>query len=207
MREQRGGRRRQGRAGAPAGGIPSGVEPDPVPDGTVPAPDRAASRVEERVADGAGALRCTVGLEEPLALDLAPDPGLADAARKAVTPLAVSAEDRAAGRRRYEAVVDGWRFEVGVEPALRAALRDRAQRSGTGQAATGRQVVRAQIPGRIVQVWVEAGDDVEEGARLCSLEAMKMENEIRAPRAGTIGQVAVEPGSRVELGDELVVIE
>ena len=47
---------------------------------------------------------------------------------------------------------------------------------------------------------------VESGQKLLSIEAMKMENEIRAPHAGTIERVAVQPGDRVELGDELVVI-
>ncbi len=109
------------------------------------------------------------------------------------------------GTERLEIVVDGWRFEAVVEPARRAMLRDLARREhGTG--GEGVQVVRAPLPGRIVRVWVKAGDAVEAGAPLCSLEAMKMENEIRAARAGTIERVGVTAGAHVEHGDELVVI-
>ncbi len=124
-----------------------------------------------------------------------------------VLALPPSSEDRAAARRRYEVIVDGWRFEVAVEKALRAALRDRASRAGEAQRPASRQVVRAQIPGRIVTVFVAVGDRVTGGDRLLSVEAMKMENEVRAAAAGTIERVGVAPGDRVELGDELVVIE
>ena len=47
---------------------------------------------------------------------------------------------------------------------------------------------------------------MEAGSRLCSLEAMKMDNEVLAHQAGTIERVAVSEGEKVELGDELVVI-
>ncbi len=113
--------------------------------------------------------------------------------------------DQPPGTGRLEIVVDGWRFEAVVEPARRAMLRDLARRE-SGAGGEGPQVVRAPLPGRIVRVWVKAGDAVEPGAPLCSLEAMKMENEIRAARAGTIERVSVETGAHVEHGDELVVI-
>jgi biotin carboxyl carrier protein len=67
-------------------------------------------------------------------------------------------------------------------------------------------VVRAQIPGRITRVWVAAGDHVEAGQRLLAIEAMKMENEVRTPRAGIVESVAATVGSAVELGDELVIV-
>ncbi len=51
-----------------------------------------------------------------------------------------------------------------------------------------------------------AGDDVAAGQRLLAVEAMKMENELRAPRDGTVERVAVAVGQTVELGDPLVVI-
>ena len=63
-----------------------------------------------------------------------------------------------------------------------------------------------QIPGRVVSVRVQDGESVEAGQRLLSVEAMKMENEIRAQRAGRVERVAVEPGQRVERGDELAVL-
>jgi biotin carboxyl carrier protein len=67
-------------------------------------------------------------------------------------------------------------------------------------------VVRAQIPGRVVRLWVAEGDTVEAGQRLLAIEAMKMENEVRAPRAGTVESIRVAAGSSVELRDELLTV-
>ncbi len=123
-----------------------------------------------------------------------------------VLPLPASSAERAAGQVRCEVVVGGWRFEVTLEDAAHAALRDRAGRAGAGVAGPTRFVVRAQIPGRVVSVAVRDGESVEAGQRLLSVEAMKMENEIRAQRAGRVERVAVQPGQRVERGDELAVL-
>ena len=126
--------------------------------------------------------------------------------RIAIARLPVTGAETTAGLERYEVVVEGWRFVFVAEPAERARLRDRARRGGGGPATSARLPVRAQIPGRVVSVAVAPGEAVASGQRLLSIEAMKMENEIRAPHAGTIERVAVQPGDRVELGDELVVI-
>ena len=63
------------------------------------------------------------------------------------------------------------------------------------------------IPGRVASVAAAVGDAVEEGSPLLVIEAMKMQNEIRAPRAGTLTRVVVEAGRNVDAGDLLVVIE
>lgn len=112
-----------------------------------------------------------------------------------------------AGARRFLVLVDGWHFGALVEPAERAELRDRARRVGASHRPHGPNALRAQIPGRITAVRTAVGDRVEAGQPVLSIEAMKMENEVRAPRAGTIVRVAVAAGALVELGDELVVIE
>jgi biotin carboxyl carrier protein len=112
----------------------------------------------------------------------------------------------AAGISRIEVVVDGWRFEVDVESASRAALRARATRAGGDLARGGRVELRAIIPGRVVAVDVVTGDAVEAGQRVLVVEAMKMQNELRAPRDGTIERVAVAPGRTIEVGDLLLVI-
>jgi biotin carboxyl carrier protein len=118
-----------------------------------------------------------------------------------------SPQRAAAGVDRFEVVVDGWRFELDVESEARARLRERAT-SVRGDAARGGPVeLRAIIPGRVVSLDVAEGDSVEPGARLLVLEAMKMQNEVRAPRGGTVARVAVGPGQTVELGDVLLVIE
>jgi biotin carboxyl carrier protein len=111
------------------------------------------------------------------------------------------------GIDRLEVVLDGWRFEIDVEDEARAALRERAT-TARSAAASGTPVeLRAIIPGRVVSVDVATGDAVETGGRLLVVEAMKMQNELRTPRAGTIARVAVGPGQTVERGDLLLVIE
>lgn len=115
-------------------------------------------------------------------------------------------DDGAAGRRRFETTVEGWVISVSVEPAERAALRERALRAGGGSGHSGPQVVKARIPGRVVRVWVEVGQEVAVGDRLLSVEAMKMENEVRSPVAGVVHDVRVAVGDRVELHAELAVV-
>lgn len=66
--------------------------------------------------------------------------------------------------------------------------------------------VKAPIPGLVTRVMVSEGQPVEAGQPLLVLEAMKMENEIMAPRAGVVQSLSVEPGRSVNLGDTLVEI-
>jgi biotin carboxyl carrier protein len=106
---------------------------------------------------------------------------------------------------RFEVLIEGWRFEVSVEPARHAALRELAARAAAEHhPVTG--TVRAQIPGRVTRVWVTAGDTVEQGARLLAIEAMKMENEVRAPHAGRVDTVHVGAGDKVERDAALVTL-
>jgi len=105
-----------------------------------------------------------------------------------------------------EAVVDGWRFDIELESERRAALRERARRGTEAAGHSGSLEVHAIIPGRIVAVSVAPGDAVTAGQHLLVLEAMKMQNELRAPREGTIERVAVAVGVNVEVGDLLMVI-
>ncbi len=114
--------------------------------------------------------------------------------------------DRGRGTEVREVVVDGWRVEVEIEPERRAVLRELA-RQGAGAASTGGPVeVRAIIPGRIVAVMVKPGDDVVAGQQILVVEAMKMQNELRAPREGSVDRVGVAVGDTIEVGDLLVVI-
>jgi len=71
----------------------------------------------------------------------------------------------------------------------------------------GRREVRAAMPGKVVAVRVNVGDEVARGQALLVLEAMKMENEVPAPRAGRVVSVGVAPGHTVETGALLAAIE
>lgn len=110
------------------------------------------------------------------------------------------------GVRALEVLVDGWLFEVRVEPARRAELRERAARAADEHQPHARLALRAQIPGRVVRVWAAVGQQVEQGERLLAIEAMKMENEVRAPRAGVVEAIHVELGGRVERDEELLTL-
>ena len=68
------------------------------------------------------------------------------------------------------------------------------------------EVVTAPMPGNILKVNVNVGDQVNEGHVLVILEAMKMENEIMAPCAGTVKQILVTKGATVDTGSAMVVI-
>jgi biotin carboxyl carrier protein len=124
------------------------------------------------------------------------------------TPVIVSALRQAdpTGPRLVEVVVDGWRFELEVEPAGRAALRERASSDRRAIAHGLGAEVRAIIPGRVVAVSVAPGDPVSAGQQLLVVEAMKMQNEVRTPLAGIVERLAVVEGQTIELGDLLVVI-
>ena len=105
-----------------------------------------------------------------------------------------------------EVVVAGWRFDLVVEDASRAVLRERGTRTPETLSHDATTDVRAIIPGRVVEVAVAEGDEVELGQRLLVVEAMKMQNELKAPRSGSVARVAVGEGMTVDLGDLLVVL-
>ena len=69
------------------------------------------------------------------------------------------------------------------------------------------ECVAAPMPGNILKVNIVSGQAVKEGDVLMILEAMKMENDIMAPKAGTVTQVLVEKGANVETGAPLVFIK
>ena len=130
-------------------------------------------------------------------------PATSATAREAVLDELLPDHDR---RARFEVVVDGWRFELAVEDAARARLRQRATRAGDAVAASSSAEIRAIIPGRIAAVRVTPGDEVAAGETLLVVEAMKMQNELRAPRPGTVERVAVGEGQTIERDDLLLVL-
>jgi acetyl-CoA/propionyl-CoA carboxylase biotin carboxyl carrier protein len=63
------------------------------------------------------------------------------------------------------------------------------------------------MQGTILEVGVEEGEEIASGDVVCVLEAMKMENDVVAPRGGTVAQVAIAEGDSVDMGDLLIVLE
>ncbi|MBV9004235.1 MAG: acetyl-CoA carboxylase biotin carboxylase subunit [Solirubrobacterales bacterium] len=122
----------------------------------------------------------------------------------------------------YTVEVSGKRFEVKVigPPFAGAALNGagplagagigrrpprRAERSGRGGAGGG-DTLSSPLQGTVLKVAVQPGASVEEGALVCVIEAMKMENEITAHKAGTVAELPIAIGSSVATGDTLAVI-
>jgi biotin carboxyl carrier protein len=71
----------------------------------------------------------------------------------------------------------------------------------------GRIAIRTQMPGRIIKILVNEGDEVLENQGLLILEAMKMQNEIKAPRAGLITKISVRENDSVDSNQILIELE
>jgi biotin carboxyl carrier protein len=108
------------------------------------------------------------------------------------------------GRGRYTLWVDGYRFETEALDERTRAIRDL---SAASAGPSGPAPMLAPMPGLIVRVNVQVGDKVEAGQGLVVMEAMKMENELRATGPGTVKSVAVAAGTAVEKGALLVALE
>ena len=111
---------------------------------------------------------------------------------------------RGAQRGDYTLWVDGYRFDVEALDERTSAIRELSKLSS---AASGPAPLIAPMPGLIVRVNVKAGDKVAKGQGLVVMEAMKMENELRATAAGTVKVVNATPGTAVEKGTILIEME
>jgi biotin carboxyl carrier protein len=76
-----------------------------------------------------------------------------------------------------------------------------------GSSHSGPMSIKASMPGRVIRVLVESGDQVSAKQGILVIEAMKMQNEIKAPRGGKILELRAVPGATVNAGDVLAVIE
>ncbi len=128
------------------------------------------------------------------------------------------------GTALYSLIVDGWSYAYGArfddgEAVLSFHDRDVALRiedertrlarlaTGGSRAAPGPSVIKSVMPGIVKEVRVAAGDAVLQGQPLLILEAMKMENEIRAPRDAVVERLHVDAGRAVDKGAVLVTLE
>jgi biotin carboxyl carrier protein len=96
--------------------------------------------------------------------------------------------------------------DVVVVAAEVGEVRRVAAVAARGAQSAGPVTIRSPIPGRVVKVLVKAGDPVAAGATAVVLEAMKMENELKAPRAGTVTAVLCAEGTAVEAGQDLITV-
>jgi biotin carboxyl carrier protein len=112
------------------------------------------------------------------------------------------------GERSYDVIAAGGEVRVNgkafaVEVFDPRSMRGR-KRAGVG---AGRLNVAAMMPGKVVRVLVASGDTVEEGQGLVVVEAMKMQNEMKSPKAGRVVEVKTRTDATVAAGDVLLVIE
>jgi acetyl-CoA/propionyl-CoA carboxylase, biotin carboxylase, biotin carboxyl carrier protein len=130
---------------------------------------------------------------------------------------AESTEEPAPTERTYTVEVSGKRFDVrvlgdAIAPAsgnssAPTAPRPRRERKGGGGGGAGGDTLASPLQGNIFKVLVEQGATVEEGALVCIIEAMKMENEIAAHKAGVVAELPISEGAAVTAGDTLAVIK
>ena len=81
----------------------------------------------------------------------------------------------------------------------------RGRKSGAAQ--QGPQEISASMPGKVIRLLVAPGDSVEAGQGLVVVEAMKMQNEMKSPKAGRVAEVRTRPDAAVVAGEVLMVVE
>ena len=108
-----------------------------------------------------------------------------------------------AGRGSWKLLAGGDRFEVAVVDQRTAQLRSLVAAVAPP---AGPTVLRAPMPGLVLGVLVEAGQSVAAGQSLVVLEAMKMQNELKAAGPGVVELVSARPGATVERGEPLITL-
>jgi acetyl-CoA/propionyl-CoA carboxylase biotin carboxyl carrier protein len=112
--------------------------------------------------------------------------------------------------RLVELELDGRRYNVKLlqpEPPHAELARRRRERAGGGaHHGAAKEAVVSPMQGTVLAVEVAEGDEVRAGQVICIVEAMKMENEIRAHRHGTVGELSVAAGAQVATGQVICVV-
>ncbi|OGL44427.1 MAG: hypothetical protein A2W05_06055 [Candidatus Schekmanbacteria bacterium RBG_16_38_10] len=103
---------------------------------------------------------------------------------------------------KYIVDVNSESFEIEV---FDEATKRTVQRKN--EAGSGKQIIKAPMPGKIVKILVKEGEEVEPGSGMIVVEAMKMENELKSSSKGVVKEIAVEEGVAVNAGDTLIVVE
>jgi biotin carboxyl carrier protein len=110
--------------------------------------------------------------------------------------------ERAGSKDTFDVTIHGHSYEVTIVDPKRLRSGQNSDRHHHGVAE-----ILAPMPGKVVRVQLEAGANVEKGAGVVVVEAMKMQNEMKSPRAGVVVSINVKPGDTVNAGDVLAVIE
>jgi biotin carboxyl carrier protein len=105
------------------------------------------------------------------------------------------------GDENWEVLLRGQQYQVQVEDEREKRLKTSA---GGGSAEGGEFQLKAPMPGLVISILVEEGQEVKKGQVLLVLESMKMQNELKAPRDGVIGRVRVKAGESVEQKQSLL---
>lgn len=114
-----------------------------------------------------------------------------------------------AGEAGYQISVRGRQYlvRVGDPKSLAAGGGAAGASSAGGAAAAGAAKIVAPMPGKVVKVLVEVGAGVEAGDGVVIVEAMKMQNEMKAPRAGVVAELKARAGATVGAGEVLAIIK
>jgi len=110
--------------------------------------------------------------------------------------------ERAGSKETFDVTIHGRSHEVTIFDPKRLRSGQNSDRHHHGIAE-----ILAPMPGKVVRVQTEAGASVEKGEGVIVVEAMKMQNEMKSPRAGVVVSINVKPGDTVNAGDVLAVIE
>jgi biotin carboxyl carrier protein len=136
----------------------------------------------------------------------------------------VNADVILAAPNAVSVILDGAVFEVHIAPSLdgtyklqtgpqefQADVRDprawHGRKQGAALEAEGRQQIIAPMPGKVIRLLVNVGDEVEAGQGLVVVEAMKMQNEIRSPKKGKVERLQAKEGQAVNAGDVLAWVD
>ena len=102
-------------------------------------------------------------------------------------------------------VVNTFYFTYGIE-VIDAETRYMRSREETG-AHHGENIIRSPMPGKVVKILVNIGDEVEPGQTVIIISAMKMESEFKAGKAGRVSEISVKEGDTIDTNQVMVVIE
>jgi biotin carboxyl carrier protein len=159
------------------------------------------------------------GLEYELAIEELPNAGTFEinlGGKK------INADLRQAGPTSFSVIIGSRSFDLDVirqgedfvivsrNGSMRLTLEDARRRlmnARNAREVSGKVQMRAMMPGRVLSVAVKVGDDVTANQGVLVIEAMKMENELKSPKAGKVVEVKVTAGQTVEKGELLIVIE